>query len=376
VVSQPNAGLVVRAVRSRRDLGRFLRLPWRIYDGNPHWVAPLLVERRAFLDRRKNAFFGHSDAELFLAERGGEAVGRIAAIENRRHLETYADGTGFFGFFECVDDREVAQALVARAADWLRGRGLRRLRGPMSFTINDECGLLVDAFDRPPVLLMSYNPPYYRKLLEGAGFVKSQDLFAYRMDVPERVPERLAAAAAAVAARGIVVRKLDFARFDEEVEKVHRIHSQAWAENWGAVPLTVAEMRALAAELKPLADRDLVFLAEEAGEPVGVSVTVPDIHQALKLAHGRLLPFGLVRILWARRRIDAVRVLIMGVLPGHRFRGVDAAMYARTMEEARRKGYRWGEMSWVLESNPVMCRIVERLGGERYKTYRIYDLEL
>jgi len=376
VVSQPNARLVVRAVRSRRDLGRFLRLPWRIYDGNPHWVAPLLVERRAFLDRRKNAFFGHSDAELFLAERGGEVVGRIAAIENRRHLETYADGTGFFGFFECVDDREVAQALVARAADWLRGRGLRRLRGPMSFTINDECGLLVDAFDRPPVLLMSYNPPYYRKLLEGAGFVKSQDLFAYRMDVPERVPERLAAAAAAVAARGIVVRKLDFARFDEEVEKVHRIHSQAWAENWGAVPLTVAEMRALAAELEPLADRDLVFLAEEAGEPVGVSVTVPDIHQALKLAHGRLLPFGLVRILWARRRIDAVRVLIMGVLPGHRFRGVDAAMYARTMEEARRKGYRWGEMSWVLESNPVMCRIVERLGGERYKTYRIYDLEL
>jgi len=190
------------------------------------------------------------------------------------------------------------------------------------------------------------------------------------------VPERLAAAAAAVAARGIVVRKLDFTRFDEEVEKVHRIHSQAWAENWGAVPLTVAEMRALAAELKPLADRDLVFLAEEAGEPVGVSVTVPDIHQALKLAHGRLLPFGLVKILWAKRRIDAVRVLIMGVLPGHRFRGVDAAMYARTMEEARRKGYRWGEMSWVLESNPVMCRIVERLGAERYKTYRIYDLEL
>ncbi len=376
MVSQPHAGLVVRAVRSRRDLGRFIRFPWRIYARDPNWVAPLLVERKAFLDRRKNAFFGHSDAELFLAERGGEVVGRIAAIENRRHLETYADGTGFFGFFECVDDREVAQTLVARAADWVRGRGLGRLRGPMSFTINDECGLLVDAFDRAPVLLMSYNPPYYRTLLEGAGFVKAQDLFAYRMDVPERVPDRLAAAAAAVAARGIVVRKLDFARFDEEVERVHRIHSRAWAENWGAVPLTVAEMRALAAELKPLADRDLVFLAEEAGEPVGVSVTVPDIHQALRLAHGRLLPFGLLRILWKKRRIDAVRVLIMGVLPGHRFRGVDAAMYARTMEEARRKGYRWGEMSWVLESNPAMCRIVERLGAERYKTYRIYDLEL
>jgi len=376
VTSRSPAPLVVRPVRTRRDLGRFLRLPFGIYADNPHWVAPLLVERRAFLDRRKNPFFRHSEAELLLAERGGEPVGRIAAIDNRRHLETYRDGTGFFGFFECVDDPEVAQRLVAAAAGWVRGRGLARLRGPMSFTINDECGLLVDAFDRPPVLLMSYNPPYYAHLLERAGFVKAQDLFAYRMDVPERVPERLVAAAAAVAERGIVVRKLDFARFDEEVERVHRIHSQAWAENWGAVPLTVDEMRALAAELKPLADRDLVFLAEEAGEPVGVSVTVPDIHQALKRAHGRLLPFGLLKILWAKRRIDAVRVLIMGVLPSHRNRGVDAAMYARTIEEARRKGYRWGEMSWVLESNPAMCRIIERLGGERYKTYRIYDLEL
>lgn len=376
MTSRSPAPLVVRPVRTRRDLGRFLRLPFGIYADHPHWVAPLLVERRAFLDRRKNPFFRHSEAELLLAERGGEPVGRIAAIDNRRHLETYRDGTGFFGFFECVDDPEVAQRLVAAAAGWVRARGLARLRGPMSFTINDECGLLVDAFDRPPVLLMSYNPPYYAHLLERAGFVKAQDLFAYRMDVPERVPERLAAAAAAVAERGIVVRKLDFARFDEEVERVHRIHSQAWAENWGAVPLTVDEMRALAAELKPLADRDLVFLAEEAGEPVGVSVTVPDIHQALKRAHGRLLPFGLLKILWAKRRIDAVRVLIMGVLPSHRNRGVDAAMYARMIEEARRKGYRWGEMSWVLESNPAMCRIIERLGGERYKTYRIYDLEL
>lgn len=368
--------LVVRPVRTRGDLGRFLRLPFGIHAGNPNWVAPLLVERRAFLDRRKNPFFRHSEAELFLAERGGEPVGRIAAIENRRHLETYRDGTGFFGFFECADDPEVAERLVAAAAGWVRERGLARLRGPMSFTINDECGLLIDAFDRPPVLLMSYNPPYYAHLLERAGFVKSQDLYAYRMDVPERVPERLAAAVRAVAERGIVVRKLDFARFDEEVERVHRIHSRAWAENWGAVPLTVDEMRALAAELKPLADRDLVFLAEEGGEPVGVSVTVPDLHQALKLANGRLLPFGLLKILWAKRRIDAVRVLIMGVLPSHRNRGVDAAMYARTIEEARRKGYRWGEMSWVLESNPTMRRIIERLGGERYKTYRIYDLEL
>lgn len=363
-------------MRTRAERKRFVRFPWRIYGHDPNWVPPLEIERLAFLDRRKNAFFHHSEAELFLAWRGGEVVGRIAAIENRRHLETYADATGFFGFFEAIEDPAVARALVDRAASWCRARGLRVLRGPMSFTINDECGLLVDGFDRPPIMLMTYNPPYYATLLEGCGLRKAQDLYAYRMDVPAAVPRRLAAAEEALARRGITIRKLDFARFDEEVERVHRIHSQAWAENWGAVPLTVEEMRALARELKPLADRDLVFLAENDGEPIGVCVTVPDINQALRAARGRLLPFGLIRLLWARRKIDVVRVLIMGVVRGYRHRGVDAALYARTMEEARRKGYRWGEMSWVLESNPEMNRVAENLGAERYKTYRIYDLAL
>jgi GNAT superfamily N-acetyltransferase len=372
----PDPAIEVRPVLTRRERKRFVRFPRRIYRGNPAWVPPLEIERMAFLDRDKNPFFRHSDAELFLAERGGEPVGRIAAIENRRHLETYRDGTGFFGLFECVDDPAVARALVGAAAAWARARGLARLRGPMSFTINDECGLLLDAFEAPPVLLMSYNPAYYAGLLESCGFRKAQDLLAYRMEAPERVPSRLAAIAHAVAMRGIVVRRLDFARFDEEVELVHRIHSQAWSDNWGAVPLTVEEMRALARELKPLADRDLVFVAEDEGEPVGVSVTVPDFNQALRAADGRLLPFGLLRLLAARRRIDAVRVLILGVLQGHRFRGVDAALYVRTMEAAIRKGYRWGELSWVLESNTAMNRAAESLGATRYKTYRIYDLEL
>lgn len=363
-------------VRTRAERRRFVRLPGSLYRGDPNWVPPLEIERMAFLDRARNPFFRHSEAALFLALDGGRPVGRIAAIENRRHLETHRDGAGFFGFFESVDDPAVARALVERAAGWARARGLARLRGPASFTINDEYGLLVEGFDRPPVLLMSYNPPYYPRLLEACGFAKAQDLFAYRMGVPERTPARVAAVAAAVAERGIAVRPLDFARFDEEVERVHRLHSQAWSQNWGAVPLTVEEMRALARELKPLADRELVFLAEERGEPVGVAVTVPDVNQALARIGGRLLPFGWLRFLLARRRIDAVRVLILGVLPDRRYRGVDAALYARTIEAARRRGYRWGELSWVLESNGPMNRAAERLGAERYKTYRIYDLEL
>ncbi len=366
----------MRPVRSRGDVGRFLQLPGRLYAGNAAWIPPLLFERRTFLDRRKNPFFRHSTAELFLAEREGAVVGRIAAIENRRHLETYADGTGFFGLFEAIDDREVSAALFTAAADWVRGRGLVRLRGPASFTINDECGLLLDAFDLAPVFLMSYNPPYYPGLVESFGFRKVQDLYAFRMAVPETVPRRLATAARRVASHGVVVRKADFSRIDDELEKIHRLHSAAWAENWGAVPLTREEIGALARELLWFADRDLVFLAEHRGEPIGVAVTVPDLNQALRTARGRLLPFGWLRILRQRRRIDAVRVLILGVRSDWRQRGVDAALYARTMAEARRKAYRWGEMSWILESNRAMLEVLASFGAERYKTYRMYDLEL
>jgi len=366
----------VRAVRSRRDLRQFIRLQWQIYTSNAAWVPPLLVERQSFLDRRRNPFFRHSAAELFLAERDGEVVGRIAAIENRRHLETYGDATGFFGLFESIDDPAVAAALVDAAARWVAARGLVRLRGPMSFTINDECGLLLDAFDLSPVFLMSYNPPYYAALLEALGFRKAQDLFAFRMAVPVSVPARLQAASRRVAASGVVVRKADFAQVDDELAKVHRLHSAAWAENWGAVPLTQEEIGALAKELLWFADHDLVFLAEYAGEPIGVAVTVPDLNQALRPARGRLLPFGWLRILRQRRKIDAVRVLILGVRSDWRRRGVDAALYAHTMAEARRKRYRWGEMSWILESNRPMIEVLESFGAERYKTYRIYDLEL
>ena len=367
---------IVRPVAGRADLRRFLHLPAKIYAGNPAWVPPLELERRALLDRRRNPFFRHSDAALFLAERDGLPVGRIAAIENRRHLATYGDGVGFFGLFESIDDRVVAGALLARAAAWLHERGLARLRGPMSFTINDECGLLVDAFELPPVFLMAYNPPYYAALLEGLGLRSVQELYAFRMDVPPAVPQAVVAAARVAERAGVVVRRIDFGRLDEEVARIHRVHDQAWAENWGAVPLTREEVAALAREIKPFADRDLVFLAEHDGEPIGVAVTIPDFNQAIAAARGRLLPWGWLRILRRRRRIDAVRVLILGVVAPWRHRGVDAALYARTMETARRKGYRWGELSWILESNRPMIAVLERFGAERYKTYRVYEREL
>ncbi len=372
-----SAKIEIRPVRGRRDLGRFIRLPWAIYRGNDCWVPPLLAERRRFLDRRRNPFFRHSEAELYLAERDGEVVGRIAAILYRRHLETYDDATGFFGFFESIDDRTVAGALLDAAAGWLRGRGLRRMRGPASFTINDECGLLVDAFDETPIVLMPYNQPYYQALLEGWGLAKAQDLLAYRIVVPQEVPRRLRWAAETLTERtGIVLRRVDLARFDEEVDRIHRVHSAAWAENWGAVPLTRDEVGEIARDLRPVVDPDFVWLAEKDGEPVGVSVTIPDLNRALKPLDGHLLPFGFLRFLWEKRRIRVARVLIMGVLAPYRQHGVDAAMYARTMETGIRKGYEWGEMSWILESNQPMRRVLDRLGARVYKTYRMYDRDL
>jgi len=367
----------IRPVRDRRDLRRFIRLPWSIYRGNDCWVPPLLSERHRFLDRSRNPFFRHSEAELFLAERDGEVVGRIAASVYRRHLETYHDATGFFGFFESIDDRAVATALLDAAAGWLRGRGLRRMRGPASFTINDECGLLLDAFDQPPIVLMAYNPPYYPALLEGWGLVKAQDLLAYRITVPTAVPERLKWAADTLERRtGIVLRRVDLGHFEEEVNRLHKVHSAAWADNWGAVPLTREEVGEIARDLRPVVDPDFVWFAEKGGEPIGVCVTIPDLNRALKPLNGRLFPFGALRFLWEKRRIRVVRVLIMGVLQPYRQQGVDAAMYAKTMETGIRKGYEWGEMSWILESNLPMRRVLERLGAAVYKTYRMYDRDL
>jgi len=364
----------IRTVNSKAELKAFIKFPWEIYKGNSNWVPPLIIDRMEFLNREKNPFFQHSDAELFTADKNGSIVGRIAAVKYSRHLETYNDGTGFFGFFECVDDKEVAHTLFQRAEGWLSDQGLKAVRGPMNFTINDECGLLVNAFDLPPVLLMTYNPPYYQELIESYGFEKAQDLFAYRITRPEDIPDRLKRAMKILEKRhGIRIRTVNIKDFDNEVERVHRIHDQAWSENWGAVPLTKDEFHKIGKELKMILDPDLVFMAEANGTPVGVTVCVPNMNVALKHANGRLLPFGLFKILWHKRKIDSLRVLIMGVLKEYRHMALDTAMYFKLMEASLAKGYQWAEMSWILESNTSMRRVLERLDCKLYKTYRIYE---
>jgi len=360
---------------NRRHLKRFIKFPWRIYGDDPNWVPPLIFDQLQFFSPRKNPYFSHSTAQLFMAFRGEEPVGRISAHENNQHIRVHKDGAGFFGFFECIDDQSVADALFDAASSWLGKRGLKTMRGPVSFSVNHEVGLLIDAFDEPPLIRMTYNPAYYAGLIEGYGLQKIQDLYAYVMFENEEIPERLRDMADLVLEDPrLVVRTVELRDFKNEVERIKKIYTEAWSENWGAVPLTGEEFDRIVGELRLIYDKDLFFIAEYDGEPAGMSLVLPDMNQALKKAGGRLFPLGLLKILWHRRKINAWRMPILGVRQEHRMKGIEVALCCRTYEVAKRnRNYRKGEMSWLLESNTAANAVLKKLGARRSKTYRIYE---
>jgi GNAT superfamily N-acetyltransferase len=327
----------------------------------------------ALVDPVRNPFYEHADRELFLARIDGRVVGRIAAIHDRLHEETHADRVGFFGFFESVDDAAVSGALFAAAADWLRARGRDTLRGPLSPSINDEAGLLVEGFDTPSVLMMPHNPPYYAALVEAAGFRKAKDLYAFQ-STGTVLPERLVAATDIVRRRhGVSLRLIDMKRFPEEVALIRRLFNAAWERNWGYVPFTDREVDHLAAQLKPLVVPELVAFAEHEGEPIGFAAAIPDFNAALrKNPSGRLFP-GILKVLWASRRITRLRVILLGVRPEWHGRGVDALLYRHIWDNGRARGFAWAEAGWILEDNHAMINGLTRMGFEVYKTYRIYE---
>lgn len=366
--------LPVRTVNERRA---FIRLPWSVYRGDPNWVPPLLQDMRIMLDPRKHPFHRHSDVQLFLALRGGRPVGRIAAIHNRNHVEFHGEPVGFFGFFETIDDQRVAEALFSAAGDWLASRGLETMRGPTSFSTNEEAGLLVEGFDSPPVVMMTYNPPYYVRLFESAGFRASQTVVAYFLH-SEQPPEYLERVVRRIQQRTrVTVRGIRMKEFDREVERIRSVYNSAWERNWGFVPMTEAEFEHMAADMKQVVDPDLALIAETPeGEPVGFALALPDMNEALKHANGRLLPFGLLRILWHARKIHRLRVLTLGLVPEYRGRGLDAVLYHRVFSVGNSKGFDEGEFSWVLEDNEAMRKPLDRMGARVYKRYRFYDRSL
>ncbi len=334
---------------------------------------------RALLSRRKNPFFEHAETEYFIAERGTEVVGRIAAISNRLHNETHGDRVGFFGFFETVNDQAVADALLAAAADWCRERGHDLLRGPASFSVNDECGLLVDGFEHPPTIMMPHNPRHYVDLLERAGFVKARDLLVYQGGSEERfhpVPERLARGTDLIRRRqGITLRGLDMKHFEADVERIKRIYNAAWEKNWGFVPMTDRELDHLAEQFKPVVIPEIVPFAEKDGQVIGFGIVLPDLNEVFRHSRsGRLLPL-LPRLLWKvkTRRFKRARILLLGILPEYQGKGIDAMLYHWIWTRCGELGITWGEAGWILEDNPAMNAGLEKMTFRVYKTYRLYD---
>ncbi len=373
--------IVIRKISSTPDKRRFVRMMWDIYEDDPNWVPPLEMDRMKLIDEKKNPFYTHAETGWWLAEKEGEIVGRIAAIINHNYNDAQHERAGFFGFFESINDSNVARSLFQTAETWLREKGMNVAYGPANPSSNDEYGLLIEGFERPPVLLMTYNPPYYAPLIEQNGYTKEQDLYAYLLSQNTARSEKLVRVSKAMAARNkITVRTMNTKQFKEEVERIKYIYNQAW-ENEGFVPFTDAEMDFLAADLKQIYDPALVLFAEVNGKTVGFALSLPDVNQSfhagMPIPKGLAnLPVGIWKLLMKKKAIDTIRIIVLGVLKEHRNQGVDAMLYTETMDRAQKKGYKYGEASWVQETNIPMNRAAQMMNGVKYKTYRVYSKQL
>jgi len=370
-------------VKSKRDIKDFVDFQFYIYKNDSYWVPPIKFERMQFFNPNKNPFYKNADIALFIAKKDGKSVGTIAAIINYNHNKLYNDNVGFFGCFEVIDNYEVAKLLFDKVKDWLKEKNMDTMRGPVNFSTNEECGLLIDGFDSPPVCMMTYNPEYYIDLIERYGFKKAMDLYAYWLSLEElrkkanKLPEKLTRVVNKIKKRkNLVIRNIDMKKFDEEVERFKKIYNSAWEKNWGFVPMTDAEIEHLANGLKKFIDPELIFIAEIDGSPVGFSLNVPDINQPLLRIKGKLLPFGWIKYLWYKRKIDICRVFAMGVLEKYRRLGINALMHYEASKNILSKGYKGVEMSWILENNVMTNREIKAMGGKIYKTYHIYDYKI
>ena len=376
--------LEIEQVTSERQLREFLKVPWTVYENDPNWVPWLYFERLEFFNKKENPFFEHAEADYFMARRNGRAIGTIAAVLNHRYNEFQQENVAHFGAFEVVDDREASLALLERAGEWARKRGAERILGPMTFSYSDEAGILIEGFNEPPVVLMSYNPPYYLEMMEAAGFQKEMDLLAWlgiTEEIVNGMPQKVKRVVGKVKERyQLQVRPIRMDDWDAEIEGITKIYNSAWERNWGFVPMTDAEIEHLAEGLKLILDPALIFVVEHKGEAVGFSLTLPDVNQPLRRINpgpSRLGSYlATARLYFSRYKTDMARVMALGVVEKYRGRGVDALMYYETAKAALERGYPRLEASWILETNEMMNRPIKLLGGEVYKKYRIYEKQL
>jgi GNAT superfamily N-acetyltransferase len=373
--------IVVKPVDGRRELKQFIKLPFRLHAGTP-WVPPLIYERKQFLDKAKNPYFDHGEAEYFVAWRDGEPVGRITAQVDSRWDQFQGGSDGQFGFIEAEDDPQVFEALLGAAEGWVRERGRDRMIGPMDFTTNDECGLLVEGHELHPMILEPWHPRYYDERVAALGYGKLMDLLIWWLEMGElKQGDQFADAIHAVADKvesehRITVRNMDKSDLEAEIGRFMEVYNSAWETNWGFVPVTEEEVRFQAQNLKQILDERWAFIAERDGEVLGAALTLPDINQVTKKMNGRLLPFGWLRFLLGKRRIDRVRVFALGVKPEYQHTGIAARFYVRHIETAAETGIPAGDEGWILETNKPMNRAMEGMGGKVVKKYRLYEKQL
>ncbi|MET0262697.1 MAG: hypothetical protein ABW223_07350 [Rariglobus sp.] len=373
-----SAPVVIRPVRGKREKEVFLKLPWRVLGDNPAWVPPMLFDVRRQTAPGKGDFFKHSEGAFFLAWRGAEAVGRVAALHNRKHLDVHADGAGFFGFFDCEDNQETAQALLTTAEQWLHARGLTTSRGPANFSIQDEAGVVIDGFEHAPMAGMAYTPPYYQALLENAGYAKAKDLYVCRIrrDQWEKLQfDRMCAIVDRLAV-GVTIREIDMNNLPAEAQKLSEIFSEAWRENWGAQPISQAEFLKYAEQYKLFIDPRLILIAEKNGEPLGMIVAIPNMNEIIKRIDGRLFPLGWWHLLRDRKRLKSIRLFLLGIKKKARLLGIPALFIRRYHQLLMNSDYETLEFSWILEDNREALTLMERIGGKRVQTLRLYEKTL
>lgn len=367
----------IKKVQSQSDLMKFIKFQWEIYKGDTYWVPPLIMERKKLLNKKKNPFFKQAEAEYFLAERNGKLVGRIAAIKNDIHLEHHKDDNGFFGFFECINDQDVANKLFETAKNWLLAKGLKGMLGPANPSSNDEWSMLYDGFNDSPRLLMTYNPKYYIKLCEGYGMKKAKDLYAYKLENHKvMASEKLKRVQQIAKDRyKLNITQLEMKNFKKDLEKVKYVYNKAWAPNWGFIPMTDEQIDAMAKDLKPLAEPSLVLFGEIDNKLVGFALVMLDYNELFKDMNGKLLPFNFIKLFTQKKKIKWARIITLGIIPDYQKKGLDSVFYWEIVNRAHNIGIDLGEASWILEDNDMMNRGANVMGGERYKTYRVWEFK-
>ena len=359
-----------------KDLNAFIDFPFELYKNDPYWVADLKSETRKLL-REDNPFWKHSTRKLFMAYRGGNPVGRLGAIINRKYNDYHHTNIGFFGFFDAINDEEVALALFKAGEEFLRAQGISTVRGPANPSSNHTYGLLIEGFDKLPAIMMPYNYPYYANLIEKAGFTKAKDLLAYKRSKDDQFsPRFLKVCERCERKGGITLRRLDLDHLEQEAEIIREIYNKAWAENWGFVPLDKQEMHDMVRELKPIVRSEGTCVLEENGVPAGFYICIPNMNHVLKILRGSVAnPVRLLKALWAWRKIKDARLIMLGVLPEFRKRGIDLILIKHIITHGVAV-WDWAELSWVLEDNAGMLRGIEECGCHPYKRYRVYEKNL